>query len=51
VGLRRGDDALKRQIDEFLHRFRAAGGFERLGDEFLAAEKAFFEREGIPFYF
>jgi polar amino acid transport system substrate-binding protein len=51
VGLRRGDDALKRQIDEFLHRFRAAGGFERLGDEFLAAEKAFFEREGIPFDF
>jgi len=51
VGLRRGDDDLKRQVDEFLERFRARGGFEKLGDEFLAEEKAFFKREAIPFYF
>jgi polar amino acid transport system substrate-binding protein len=51
VGLRRGDDDLKRQVDEFLERFRARGGFETLGDEFLAEEKAFFKRESIPFYF
>jgi polar amino acid transport system substrate-binding protein len=51
VGLRRGDDSLRRRVDEFLERFRADGGFERLGDEFLADEKAFFKREGIPFYF
>jgi polar amino acid transport system substrate-binding protein len=49
VGLRRGDDPLKRQVDEFLERFRAGGGFEKLGDEFLADEKAFFETQGIPF--
>jgi len=51
VGLRRGDDALRTRVNEFLERFRAAGGFERLGDEFLPDEKAFFKREGIPFYF
>ena len=51
VGLRRGDDALKHKVDAFLDRFRAAGGFEQLGDEFLAEEKAFFEKEGIPFVF
>ncbi len=51
VGLRRGDDALKRKVDDFLSRFRAAGGFEKLGEEFLAAEKAFFEKEAVPFYF
>jgi polar amino acid transport system substrate-binding protein len=51
IGLRRGDDALRTQVNAFLERFRAGGGFERLGDEFLPAEKAFFKREGIPFYF
>ena len=51
VGLRRGDDTLKRQIDDFLNRFRTGGGFEKLGDEFLADEKAFFKRQKIPFFF
>ena len=51
MGLRRGDDELKRQVDDFLERFRADGGFERLGDEFLADEKAAFAAQGIPFVF
>lgn len=51
IGLRLGDDDLRRRVDEFLEAFRAAGGFERLGDEFLAEEKAFFKAAGLPFYF
>jgi polar amino acid transport system substrate-binding protein len=51
VGLRRGDDDLKRQVDDFFEKFRAGGGFERLGDEFLAEEKAAFRAQGIPFIF
>jgi polar amino acid transport system substrate-binding protein len=51
IGLRLGDDDLRRQVNEFLATFRAAGGFERLGDDFLAEEKAFFKAEGLPFYF
>jgi polar amino acid transport system substrate-binding protein len=51
VGLRRGDGPLKARIDRFLESFRADGGFERLGDEFLADEKAYFKANDIPFYF
>jgi polar amino acid transport system substrate-binding protein len=51
VALRPGDAQLKRDVDAFLEAFRADGGFERLGDEFLSEEKAYFKREGIPFYF
>jgi polar amino acid transport system substrate-binding protein len=51
IGLRPGDDELRRQINEFLEAFRAAGGFERLGDEFLPEEKKAFKEQGLPFYF
>jgi polar amino acid transport system substrate-binding protein len=51
IGLRLGDDELRRQIDEFLQAFRATGGFERLGDEFLPDEKRAFKEQGLPFYF
>jgi polar amino acid transport system substrate-binding protein len=51
IGLRPGDDELRRQINEFLEAFRAAGGFERLGDEFLPEEKRAFKEQGLPFYF
>jgi polar amino acid transport system substrate-binding protein len=51
VGLRTGDAQLREQINGFLKEFRAAGGFEKLGDEFLPEEKASFKAEGIPFYF
>ncbi|NBW96931.1 MAG: amino acid ABC transporter substrate-binding protein [Planctomycetia bacterium] len=51
IGLRLGDDDLRRQVDEFLDAFRRDGGFERLGDEFLPDEKRAFKEQGIPFYF
>ena len=51
VGLRTGDTKLREQINGFLKEFRAAGGFEKLGDEFLPEEKASFKQQGIPFYF
>jgi polar amino acid transport system substrate-binding protein len=51
VGLRRGDDALRGEVNAFLEAFRSGGGFEELGDEFLSDEKAYFKAEGIPFYF
>lgn len=51
VGLRRGDDSLRAAVNDFLAAFRAGGGFDRLGDEFLPEEKAFFKKEGIPFLF
>lgn len=51
VGLKQGNDDLRRQVNEFLEQFRAAGGFDRLGDEFLAEQKAYFHEHSIPFYF
>lgn len=51
VGLKQGNDDLRRQIDEFLDAFRADGGFDRLGDEFLAEQKRYFKERDIPFYF
>lgn len=51
VGLRPGDDGLRLKVNEFLEAFRTAGGFERLGDEFLPEEKRAFKDQGIPFYF
>jgi polar amino acid transport system substrate-binding protein len=51
VGLRPGDDVLRRQVNEFLQQFRAEGGFDKLGDEFLSEEKAYFREHSIPFYF
>ncbi|MGI8604388.1 MAG: transporter substrate-binding domain-containing protein [Verrucomicrobiales bacterium] len=49
IGLRKGDDELKRQINDFLRRFRAEKGFARLGEEFLGEEKQLLESMGIPF--
>jgi polar amino acid transport system substrate-binding protein len=51
VGLRPGDEALRGDVNTFLKEFHAAGGFEKLGDEFLPEEKAAFKEHGIPFYF
>jgi 4-aminobutyrate aminotransferase-like enzyme len=38
-------------VNEFLERYRGDGGFDRLGDEFLAEQKKYFAEHGIPFYF
>ena len=51
IGLRHGNDALKSQVNEFLKSFRAAGGFDRLGDKYLKEEKEAFQKLGIPFLF
>ena len=51
VGLRPGDTQLRDQINGFLKEFRSAGGFGKLGNEFLSEEKASFKAQGIPFYF
>ena len=51
VGLRPADGELRGRVNAFLEAFRADGGFDRLGDEFLSEEKAYFKEHGIPFYF
>lgn len=51
IGLHPQDKEMKVEIDAFLDAFKEKDGFERLGDEFLSEEKAYFKKEGLPFYF
>ena len=51
VGVRKGDEGMRRAVNGFLARFRADGGFERLGNRWLGEEKAEFARLGFPFLF
>jgi polar amino acid transport system substrate-binding protein len=51
VALRQNDAALLEQINTFLKDFRATGGFEKLGDQYLGDQKAAFREQGIEFYF
>jgi polar amino acid transport system substrate-binding protein len=51
VALRKDDDALRAKVNAFLRDYRAAGGFEKLGDKWLGEQKAAFRERGIPFYF
>jgi polar amino acid transport system substrate-binding protein len=51
IGVRKDNDELRLKINAFLKEFRAQGGFQKLGDEFLRDQKEAFQRENIPFYF
>ena len=51
VGVRKDNDELRLKINDFLKEFRAAGGFEKLGEQFLSEQKEAFRKENIPFYF
>jgi polar amino acid transport system substrate-binding protein len=51
VALRQNDAALLQQINIFLKNFRAAGGFQKLGDKYFSDQKAAFHEQGIEFYF
>jgi polar amino acid transport system substrate-binding protein len=49
LGIGKGNDALKGQVNLFIGKFRKDGGFEKLGSRYLADEKKFLESQGIPF--
>lgn len=51
IGLKRGNDDLRKQVNDFLAKFRADGGFKKLGEKHLANEKKQMEEQGIPFVF
>ena len=50
VGIRQGNDALKRQVNQFLKDYRQQGGFEQLGDRYLKEMKDEFKRQGYSFF-
>jgi len=51
IGIRQGNTELRDKVNAFLKDFRAAGGFERLGDHYLAEQKGVFKEMGVPFVF
>jgi polar amino acid transport system substrate-binding protein len=51
MGLRKGDDELRQQVNDFIKQFKEAGGFEQLGEKYLSENKKAFDDMGIPFYF
>ena len=50
IGIRKRNDPLKARINTFLKEYRAAGGFEKLGDTWLKEQKQQFKRLGYPFF-
>jgi len=51
IGIRKGEEVLRQEVNRSLAKFRAEGGFDRLGDQYLAEEKAAFKALGVPFFF
>jgi polar amino acid transport system substrate-binding protein len=49
IGIAKGNDALRTQVDAFIQEFRKADGFKQLGERYLADEKKFLDDAGIPF--
>jgi polar amino acid transport system substrate-binding protein len=51
IGIKKGDETLKREVNAFIRSFRDSKGFEKLGDRWLSAQKTAFQKLGIPFVF
>ena len=51
IGIRKGEDELREQVNAWLADFRAAGRFDELADQYMAEEKKTFEEMGVPFIF
>lgn len=51
IGLRKGSDALRTKVNEVSRGLWTGGGFEKLGDKWLAEQKAEFKKLGVPFVF
>jgi polar amino acid transport system substrate-binding protein len=51
VGIRKGNGAMRKDVNDFLRAFRSEGGFDRLGETHLGEMKHAFEELGYPFIF
>jgi polar amino acid transport system substrate-binding protein len=49
IGVAKGNDELRGQVNAFLDEFRKQDGFAKLGERYLKDEKKFLEASGIPF--
>jgi polar amino acid transport system substrate-binding protein len=49
IGIAKGRDDLKAQVNGFIDDFRKSNGFDDLAEKYLKEEKKFLEEAGIPF--
>ena len=51
VGIKKGNDQLKADVNAFIAEYRKSGGFDKLAEKYLTAEQKTFKDLGIPFFF
>lgn len=51
IGLRKGDEELRNEVNSFLADYREKGKFDELAARYMAEPKATFEKMGVPFIF
>jgi len=51
IGIRKGDDDLRKKINEFLAKFRTEGGFQKLAEKYLSEDKQKMDANKVPFMF
>lgn len=51
IGIRKGNDELRLQVNAFLSAFKKRGGFDELGERYLSQEKKAFKEMGYAFFF
>jgi len=51
IGIKKGNDALRNQVNDFLKNYRADKKFEELAERYMKDEKKAFEDAGVPFIF
>ena len=51
IGIRKGNDDLRQQVNAFLADFKAKKGMEALGEKYIKANKGVFKEMGYPFSF
>ena len=51
IGVRKGNDALRTKVNDFLAAYKARGGFAELGNRYLPEQKEAFRKMNVPFVF
>ena len=51
IGIKKGNNALRNQVNDFLKNYRADKKFEELAERYMKDEKKAFEDAGVPFIF
>ncbi len=51
MALKKGNEALLKQVNEFIKKYKEEGGFEKLTEKYMAEEKKVFDELNFPWFF